>query len=460
METRYTLITNALLPGGKRADVLFCTRHGTTPSVMTAQGAPSREVQSTQRSEILAIGSRLSLDETVRASLTRMDGSLCLLTPAFCDLHTHCYEPGYPYRETLDSGMSAAVAGGYDRFVCMPNTRPCVDSPALVQFLREKSALRHDCSVLPCASLTRADALGDADGQTLCDLAALKAEGALAFSDHGAPPRDNAMLLRAMRALAELDALYLCSPADVTFADGAANEGRTAAHLGLTPVSTAREVFGVARILAAARQSGCRVHIQNITCADSVALLRAAKASGLRVSADTAPPYFLLTDLDLLYSRAAAKLSPPLRTNADREAVAQAVCDGTIDAIASDHTPCEAREKEDLATAAFGMTALESAFALSYTNLVRTGHMSLSDLLDRFTTAPCAILGVPPPRIEVGERATFNLLSTESVVLERTHFHGKSACSPFLGLSLHGLLVHAVRDGTVISPNANKKARQ
>ncbi len=383
----------------------------------------------------------------MRASLTKIDGSLCLLTPAFCDLHTHCYEPGYPYRETLDSGMSAARAGGYDRFVCMPNTRPCVDSAELLQFIREKSALRHDCTVLPCASLTRGNSAGKADGTVLCDLEALHEAGAIAFSDHDAPCADRALLLQAARRLANLHALYLCTPADPAFADGAANEGATAARLGLAPVSTAREVFGVASALTVARMTGCRVHLQNISCAESVDLLRAAKASGLPVTADTAPPYFLLTDLDLMYSGASAKLNPPLRSYRDREAVLLAVCDGTIDAIASDHTPCEAREKADLHTAAFGMTALETVFALCYTNLVRTGRMSLQALVDRLTVAPTAILGIAPPTLAVGAPATFNLLSTEGRLLTESHFHGKTHTSPFLGLSLHGIPQSVFRDG-------------
>jgi len=453
METKYTLITNVLLPSGRRSDLLFCTRSHTASVLAPVSPAEARQ------SEILEIAPRIRPSEAVRAALTRIDGSLCLLTPAFCDLHTHCYEPGYPYRETLDSGIAAAVAGGYDRFVCMPNTRPCVSTPTLVQFLREKSAAHRECTVLPCASLTRADAAGDADGVTLCDYAALAKEGAIAFSDHGAPLRDRALLLQALKELAALDALYLCSPADPSFADGAANEGQAATFLGLVPVSPAREVFGVSAALTAARLCGCRIHIQNVTCAASVDLIRAAKAQGLPVTADTAPPYFLLTDSDLIYSGASAKLHPPLRKDADRAAVAAAVCDGTIDVIATDHTPCESREKDSLATAAFGMTALESAFALSYTNLVRTGRMSLSSLLDRFSYNPCAILRLPPPRIEVGAPATFNLMSSEEAILERGHFRGKTCASPFLGLSLYGLLTHAVRDGAILPPLTRKKTR-
>ncbi len=439
----HLLLTDLRLPTGEVRDILCSTPKGK------------------EGGRILEIAQKIRLPEGIGEDCLRLKGNYLTVTPPFFDAHMHCFEPGSAWLETIQSGVNASVAGGFDAFVMMPNTRPCVDSPEMVSTILDR-ARPHSmrCEVYPCASLTKREEEtggskryythpGHADGRTLCDLDALQRAGAVAVSDHGFPFKGTPALLDAMEALAKRDLLFVADPQDPAFPDGMANPGRVARHLKLSTVSPAAEIAGIARLLSLARFTGCRIHLQHITTAQGVELIAAAKRDGVRVSCETSPAYGVLTDEDLFYHGASALVVPPLRSRSDRDAVRKGILTGVIDCIVSDHTPCEASEKEVLAKALPGMTMAETAFPLMYHHLVRSGDLSLSDLCRRMNEIPGEIFGKARPNLQVGEVASFNLISQEEVLLERKHFHGKTHTSPFLGLPLSGMVCATVRNGAV-----------
>ncbi len=439
--TAYALITDLRLPTGEVRDLLFRTPVGKDGGT------------------ILEIAPKIRLSEAVAGDCTCCKGNFLTVIPPLFDTHMHCFEPGSAWLETIQSGVNASVAGGFDAFVMMPNTRPCVDSPEMVRTVLDRARPHLDrCAVHLCASLTKREEdqgkskryythPGHADGKTLCDFDRLIEAGAVGVCDHGFPLKDTPSLLAAMELLASKDILFVMDPTDPAFPPGMAIPGRTARHLKLPTVSPAAEAAGIARALALAGISGCRIHLQHVTTACGVAQIRAAKKDGVKVTCETSPAYAVLTDEDLFYHGASALLDPPLRTKADRLAVRQGLIDGVIDCIASDHTPCEAQEKQTLAKAMPGMTMAETAFPLMYHHLVRCGELSLSDLCEKMNDAPGRIFSTARTALKVGEKASFNLISLEEVLLGSGHFHGKTRSSPFLGLPLSGMVCATVRGG-------------
>ena len=366
--------------------------------------------------------------------------------PGFVDLHVHLRDPGFTDKEDILSGCRAAAAGGVTSLLCMPNTKPAVDTPETVRYILDK-AKDADAHVYVAAAITKG--LGGAE---LNDLEALREAGAVALSDDGRPVVDTACLAEAMCRAPELGMLVAAHCEDLYLAKKwYLNEGEISKQLGLPGVPAAAEDCGTAREIAVAAAYDVPVHICHVSTRTSAALIRDAKARGVKVTAETAPHYLLLTDKELLKRDADYRMNPPLRAEEDRLAMIEAVRDGTIDAIATDHAPHTPAEKADFLKAPNGSVGMETSFAASYTALVKTGVLTLAELVERMSVRPAQILGIEAGVIGAGEIADIALIDEhEEWLVDPDKLHGKSRNTPFKGMTLTGKVKATVCGGRVI----------
>ena len=364
-----------------------------------------------------------------------VDGEGCFALPGFIDLHVHFRDPGFTYKEDILSGSRCAAAGGVTSVFCMPNTMPVCDTPEVVSYILEK-AKRADCRVFPVGAITRG--LGSRE---LCDFAELKKAGAAAFSDDGKPVADAETFLRAAKMAMKENVLLLSHCEDMSLSGGAMNEGAVSERLGVKGVPSAAEDIGTLRDIAVAEYTGCRLHICHVSTRGSVEAVRQAKRRGVNVSAETCPHYFAFTEEDVPRLGTIGKMSPPLRTRADVEAVIEGLADGTIDWISTDHAPHSDEEKSrGLEAAPNGIIGLQTSFSASYTYLVKPGHVTLTRLLELMSGAPARITGLDKKgfgRLADGCPADIALVSTDKEnALRKADLRGKSSNSPFIGVPL------------------------
>ncbi len=357
------------------------------------------------------------------------------IIPGLIDLHVHFREPGFEYKEDIASGSKCAAAGGVTSVFTMPNTKPVCDSKEVLDYIYEK-AKTADCRVFQVAAITKGLASED-----LCDLKALSEAGAAAFSDDGKPVMTSKLLYEAMKSAKENDLLIMSHCEDMSLAKGGAiNEGAVSRMLGLPGIPDLAEDVATERDIMIAEAAGARLHICHVSTRASLDCIRRAKARGVRVTAETCPHYFSLTDADVIYYGANAKMNPPLRTADDVKAVIEAIIDGTIDCISTDHAPHSAEEKgSDVKTALNGIIGLQTSFIASYTNLVQTGHISFAKLIELMSANPAAVTGLDKKglgRLEAGCPADFALvtLGCEHTVT-RESLAGKSTNTPFAGMT-------------------------
>ncbi len=363
--------------------------------------------------------------------------------PAFFDPHVHLRTPGQEHKEDIATGTAAAAAGGFGAVIAMPNTDPALDTPERLRAVRETARRDAHVPVGFLAAITR-----DLRGERLTDMAALRDQGALGFTDDGQPVA-SAGMLRA--ALAETDAVLALHEEDRTLsAGGAMREGHVSAELGLPGVPASSEVTMVARDAALAACEGGRVHFQHLSCRASARALAAAKACGARVSAEATPHHLLLTEEDVRGLDTSMKMNPPLATEDDRRSLIEALRDGTIDCVATDHAPHAPEEKAvGFADAPMGTTGLETAFAALYTELVLTGVLGLDVLVERMT-AGAALFDLPVPLIAVGEDANIALIDLDAEwVAGESGWHSRSENCCFAGERLRGRVLLTLAAGTV-----------
>ena len=364
-----------------------------------------------------------------------IDGSGKYIIPGMIDLHVHLREPGFEYKEDIASGARCAAAGGVTSVFAMPNTKPATDNVEVLEYISDK-AKTADCRVFPVAAITKGLESGD-----LTDMTALRAAGAWAFSDDGKPVMTSKLLYEAMKIAAENDLLIMSHCEDMSLAKGGAiNEGKISRMLNLPGIPNLAEDVATERDIMIAEATGARLHICHVSTRGSLDCIRRAKARGVRVTAETCPHYFSLTDADVIYYGANAKMNPPLRSADDVKAVIKAICDGTIDCISTDHAPHSSEEKSgDVKTALNGIIGLQTSFAASYTNLVMAGHISLSRLVELMSANPARITGLDSlglGALEVGSPADFVLvtLGCENTVTKES-LRGKSTNTPFVGMT-------------------------
>ena len=364
------------------------------------------------------------------------------------DMHVHLREPGFEYKETIQTGCLAAARGGFTSIAPMPNTRPATDCPERIALVRQKAAQACGVHVWPIGAVTWGQ-----KGQALTDAAALKKAGAVALSDDGMPVQ-NANLLRDALIRCrrqELTILSHCEDADMV-KNYAVNEGRVSRALGLPGRPAIAEELQVMRDAMLAEETGAAVHICHISTARSVEIVRQFKKKGVPITCETCPQYFALTEDELLSRGTLARVNPPLRTRLDVEGILAGLKDGTIDVIATDHAPHSAEEKaRPLPEAPSGMVGLETALAVTLTSLYHTGVMDLSDILRKMTVNPAFILRIPKGRLSLGGGADFTIFDPdEEWTVDPEQFASKGRNTPFAGRTLKGRVKYTIVDGKII----------
>ena len=368
------------------------------------------------------------------------------------DMHVHLREPGFEYKETIETGCLAAARGGFTSIAPMPNTRPATDCPERIALVRQKAAQACGVHVWPIGAVTWGQ-----KGQALTDAAALKKAGAVALSDDGMPVQ-NANLLRAALIRCrrqELTILSHCEDADMV-KNYAVNEGRVSRALGLPGRPAIAEELQVMRDAMLAEETGAAVHICHISTARSVEIVRQFKKKGVPITCETCPQYFALTEDELLSRGTLARVNPPLRTRLDVEGILAGLKDGAIDVIATDHAPHSAEEKaRPLPEAPSGMVGLETALAVTLTSLYHTGVMDLSDILRKMTITPAFILRIPKGRLSLGGGADFTIFDPdEEWTVDPEQFASKGRNTPFGGHKLKGKVKYTIVGGRIVYQDA------
>jgi len=378
-----------------------------------------------RRGDIYIKDGRFAAKAPVGAAVIDAAG-LCA-APGLVDMHVHLREPGQTHKEDIATGTMAAAAGGVTTVLAMPNTTPATDCAEVVTFVRTRPA---SVKVEICGAVTVG--LG---GKEAADYAAMKSAGAIALSDDGKPVQNAAVMKNAMLEAAKLDML-VCDHCE---------------ELTLPGADSASEAILVARDIALAEETGCRVHICHVSAKDTVRIIRDAKAAGVPVTAETAPHYFTLTKEDVCGSTN-AKMNPPLRTPADRAAVIEGLKDGTLDVIITDHAPHAAEEKAlPFEKAPNGIVGLETSLALGITELVEKGILTLPELIEKMSTTPARLLGLPRGRLEVGAEADLVLFSAaEEWTVDPEKLHSKSKNTPYAGRKVHGRVKYTIVNGEVV----------
>jgi dihydroorotase len=377
-----------------------------------------------------------------------VEGEGLVLAPAFVDPHVHLRSPGREDEETIASGTAAAAAGGYAAILAMPNTDPVVDSGSVLGSLVDEARARAEIPVGFLAAITKGQG-----GEELTEMVELAEAGAAGFTDDGRPIVAPGLMRRALQYGAVTGRTLAVHCEEPTLSRGGQmHEGAVSAELGFAGYPSVAESVMVERDLSLAAYERRPVHVMHVSARESVEKLRAARDAGVAASAEVTPHHLCLTDEAVRSLDSNLKMNPPLRSSDDRGALVEALRDGTIEAVGTDHAPHARHEKEvPFEAAPFGVTGLETAFAALYTNLVEPGLLRLETLLERMSAGPAGIFGLPAPRISVGEHANLVLLDLgASRRVEEADFRSRSANSWLLGQKLRGKVRLTVAAGRVV----------
>ncbi len=393
--------------------------------------------------KIEKLGNNLSSDGQV----INAEG-LCAV-PGLVDMHVHLRDPGQTHKEDIITGSRAAAAGGVTSLLAMPNTTPTVDNAETVKYILDK-AKDSDAHVYIAASITKG-----LKSEEPTNLEEVKNAGAIALSDDGRPVVNTAFLSEAMKKAPQLNMKVVAHCEDLFLADGGKiNEGEISEKLGVKGIPTAAEDCGTAREIALAAALDVPVHICHVSTKTSIELIRDAKKRGVKVTAETAPHYFSLTEKELLRGDADFRMNPPLRTEDDVNAVIRGLIDGTIDAIATDHAPHTVEEKSDFIKAPNGSIGMETSLAVGITYLVKSGVMSFDELIKKMSVNPAEILGINAGTLSVGSAADIALVNiNEEWTVDENKLHGKSKNTPFKGRKLFGKVKMTLLDGRIVYDN-------
>lgn len=396
-----------------------------------------------EEGKVTAIGSELH-DSEARV----LDAEGMMVSAGLVDIHVHLREPGFEYKETIETGCAAAAHGGFTAIACMPNTKPVVDTPELVQFVKEQAEKACGVRVLPIGAVSKGQ-----KGQELTDALALVKAGVAAFSDDGVPIQDANLMRNALLIAREHKLPILTHSEDAGMVcNYALNEGEVSRKLGIPGRPAIAEEIMIMRDAMLAEETGSTVHICHVSTARSVDIVRQYKKKGVRITCETCPQYFTLTEDEVLKQGTMARVNPPLRTKQDVEGIIEGLLDGTIDAIVTDHAPHSAEEKaRPLPEAPSGMVGLETSLAVTLTALYHTGIMDLSSILRKMTVAPAQILGLDMGRIAVGCDADIVIFDPdEEWIVNPERFASKGRNTPFGGHKLKGKVKYTIVGGNVI----------
>ena len=367
------------------------------------------------------------------------------IAPGLIDTHVHFRDPGFTYKETLHTGSLSAAKGGFTSVICMANTSPAVDSVETLTDILTR-AKEEDIHIYQAAAVSEG-----LKGQNLNDLEALAQAGACGFTDDGIPLMNASRCYEAMERAAALDLPISLHEEDKSFiTNNGINEGIISEALGISASPSIAEDVLVARDCMLALHTKANTVIQHISSGNSVALVRNAKELGANIHAEATPHHFTLTEDAILQYGTLAKMNPPLRTEKDRQAIIRGLQDGTIDLIATDHAPHSQEEKSrPLTEAPSGITGLETALGLGITSLVKPGHLTLIQLLEKMTSNPAALYHLPGGSIETGAPADFVIFNPDEEWTVDS-FASKSSNSPFKGMSLYGKIYYTICDGKIV----------
>ena len=379
-----------------------------------------------------------------------IDAAGCIVAPGLVDVHVHFRDPGFTYKEDIETGAKAALKGGFTSVGLMANTKPAVDNTDTLTYVIEKGK-KTNLKVYTCATVTKGMA-----GKELTDMSALLEKGAVGFTDDGIPLMDAALLERAMQTVSALDvpiSLHEENPALIT--NNGVNRGRASESVGIGGSPREAEISLIERDLEIALKTGAILNIQHISTKEGVALVRQAKQKAAElgrnnIHAEATPHHFSLTEEAVLQHGTLAKMNPPLREEADRQAIIEGLRDGTIDIIATDHAPhSEEEKKRPITEAPSGIIGLETALPLGITNLVDTGQLSMETLIDRMSAAPARMYKLPAGTLSAGAAADlviFDASASQTVGA----FASKSSNSPFVGQTLKGVVRYTLVDGKIV----------
>lgn len=390
--------------------------------------------------KISAVGQNLDItaDRTI-------DGTDLVLMPSLFDMHVHFRDPGLTYKEDILTGCSAALAGGVTGVLAMPNTKPPCDNPETIRYIIDK-AVNTGVEVYPVGCIT-----GGMNGEGLCDYEALKKAGCICISDDGRPVENAEMMRQALEKSNENGLLVASHCEDLNIINGGImNKGETSAKLGVRGMDRSSEDYITAREIILASSVNARIHICHVSTEGSTAIIRFAKSRGVKVTCETAPHYFMLTDSLLEKRDADYRMNPPLRTPEDVKAVIEGIKDGTIDCIITDHAPHAPEEKSDFEKAPNGVVGLETSLAATLTALYHTGEITLQKVVELMCANPRKILGLEVPEIAEGKTADLIIADiNRQWTVDPEKLHSKSKNTVFKGMTLTGKNLMTISKGVV-----------
>jgi dihydroorotase len=376
-----------------------------------------------------------------------IDAKGCIVCPGLIDMHVHFREPGFEYKETIESGCQSAAAGGFTSVAVMPNTNPVNDNRSVTELILSLAKSKGGIKVHPIGAITQGLA-----GKRLSEMADLRDAGAIAFSDDGCPVMNSELMRRAFEysKMFNLPLIQHSEMLDLT-EGGCMNEGAVSTELGLKGMPTEAEDIMVYRDIALLEKTGGRLHVAHISSGNSVDLVRHAKAKGLAVTCEVAPHHFTLTDEAVRGYDTNTKMSPPLRSNKDIEKIKEGLKDGTIDIIATDHAPHDITDKQvEYQKACFGIVGLETALPLSL-KLVDEKILSMSDAIRKLTATPAQIFNLDAGNLSIGKEADVLIFNPDiKYSIDVSKFHSKSKNSPFDGWKVKGKVFHTLARGKIV----------
>ncbi len=394
-----------------------------------------------EKGRIKAIG-----DDLFELEAQIIEGKGLIACPSFVDLHVHLRDPGQEYKEDLQSGMKCAVAGGYTALVCMPNTKPPIDSPEVAQYIIKKAEGVGLCRVFPSSAITKGR-----KGQELVDFYSMKKAGCVAFTDDGAPLMDSRLMEKALELTSQIGSFVMNHCEDDKIAIGHINEGYISSLLGIKGRRASAEDVLVARDCILAYHTGGHIHIQHLSSALSIDIIRFFKDKGAKITCEVNPYHLLFTEEEIFNSYSNAKVNPPLREKKHQDVLLEALKDGTIDCIATDHAPHAPWEKGLLEKAMPGMIGLQLALPMML-QLVREGHISLMKMVDLMSCKPAKTLGIEDHgSIREGSKANLTLFEPERVwTLNEKSNLSKSKNTPLWNKILKGKVIYTIFEGRLV----------
>ncbi len=377
-----------------------------------------------------------------------VDASGKIVAPGLIDLHVHFREPGYEYKEDIETGSRAAARGGVTTVVCMPNTNPPVDNPALVKYVMDRGKEVGLTNVLTTGCITKGQ-----QSKELTEMGELKSAGAIGVSDDGRPVINPSLMRRALEYAGMFDLPVMSHSEDLDLVDGGSmNEGYMSTYLGLRGIPKCAESVAISRDVLIAEEVGGRLHVCHVSTRNSIDAIRRAKKRGANITCETAPHYFSLTESAVDGFNTNAKMNPPLRERDDVDAVIEGLTDGTIDAIATDHAPHDRDEKDiEFEYALNGIVGLETSLGLGYTNLVVPGKLTLSQLIEKMSASPADIIKIDKGTLSEGKAADIVIFDTEEeYTVDISKFASKNNNCPYDGMKLRGRIDMTILGGKVV----------